>query len=601
MKWSEWPNISVFAACFLLLLVTVGFPARGAEVEPILTVTEAVAGKPLVMPVRLVGSGPPPSRVSLRFPDGQEIQGDVAAVRFNPQTRGLHHWIAPGPDWEVLAPREGMRTDGTIAWFVLAEMPVGVVGQEIWLGGKPIQIRWLSRPAVLAMRLGFEISPAASNPLTHPWMSPVPESWRARSDFRDALETVRADPLRNWRAELAAEGLYPKSGRKSIAVPPELLGSGVVEAVGVAAPIGERLRAAVGAHTAARWRMALARLWAMDSGLSLRVRQAFAGAGEFVFGAADSDRVIAPVWTADDEAAAMLLAILLEGDDSLAERARSVREWLDGLPDTALWIIDDGQRSRSKPVSATLGVMRFAAGDASAILMNSGPEIARPSILTTRTMRTLRPLAGNRGGAVYRIGGVNRRVSLVRDAAILEPPGLVTGPMRTDWTMARLAESLTKDSRAISSHADPSMVLTVDDMMPGGTANCTLIVTIPAADLNGETDRWECRVWIGPFGRTRAVVLVDSAGDSRIQPMQGASGPKIELPIIERGATDSWVRIEIRLPAEAAEADGLVHLGVEIERGNGVRTAWPRRMLPWQIEPGRRVVDPSQWFGDLGP
>ncbi len=574
-------------------------PARGADIEPILTRTDAAANLPLVMPVRLVGGGQPRSRVTLRFPDGREVEGAVAAVRLVPPRLGAGGWLPDGPRWEVLQPGEAMLTDDPLglAWFVIADLPAGVFGQEIWLDGRPVSLRWLSRPALLAMRLGFDAGGDASSPLENPWTSPLPETWQNRPDLRAALRPAWNDPARAWRARLATAGLTPREEDRAVAITPDLLDPGIVEAAGAERPMLERLVEAVSAQAEARWRVALARLWSADAALSLRVRHALAGAGEFEAGL---ERVVAPVWPADDLRAGALLEMLLDDSLSAEDLRTRTAEWLAGVPETVQWVIDDGVRAEGIGVVPSLGVMHLAAGDAGAILMTGSDRIVRPVMLPTRSMRTLRPdWASIEGGFVrYRIAGETRRAIVDGTPVRVEPPGLATGPFPADWSMSRLIG--TPGSAAVMiAGAVPSGLLTADAPGIGVPARCRLLLTVPR-EVIGSGDAWEARIWIGPFGQSRAVLVVRGGGGFEVQTLAGNGGRAFGEAVIERGLAGDDLLVEITLPADAAEADGLVHLGIEVEDPSGSRHAWPRAMLPWQIEPARRALDLSGWLGELG-
>jgi len=57
-------------------------------------------------------------------------------------------------------------------------------------------------------------------------------------------------------------------------------------------------------------------------------------------------------------------------------------------------------------------------------------------------------------------------------------------------------------------------------------------------------------------------------------------------------AWSAWVPI----PA-SVQAGRLVRVGMQRVDARGVRSAWPRPMMPWQIEPGRVALDLGQWLG----
>jgi hypothetical protein len=569
--------------------------ALGGDIEPVLTRTDAVAGLPLVMPVRPVGAGQPRARVTLRFPDGREVAGAVAAVRLSAPSGPAGSWIPAGPSWEVLTPAAAVRARdaSSLAWFVLAQPPPGVVGQEIWLDGRPVSLRWLPRPVLLGMRLGFDAGDSDAGVLAHPWSSPLPEGWRGRPDLADALAPARADPLRAWRADLATTGLFPPDEDRAVGLPPDLLDPEIIERIGREAPIADRLLDAVRAQAAARWRVALARLWAADQGVSLRVRQALAGAASFSLGA--DGEAIAPAWPADDRAAGVLLETLLDEDLPVGERAARAEAWLGEQPDAALWVIDDG-RPGDDGLAPTIGALALAAGDAGAILMTRGDTVLRPRVLPTRFLRTLRPPweALSDRGAVYRVLGENRPLHLLSGSAALKPPGLPTGAFAPDWTMARLLGG-GRGPAGSTAPAGPTALITAEGL--GASARVRVLLRVPSGVL-ASGEGWEARVWLGPYSRSRGVLVLRGDGTETVQAMPGR-GPLPGRPAVTRGLDGDSVLLDILLPRDASGAGGRCSLGIEVVDGAGSRHAWPRAMLPWQIEPARRVIDPTTWLGEL--
>ncbi|HHN77514.1 MAG TPA: hypothetical protein ENK11_02405, partial [Phycisphaerales bacterium] len=155
-------------------------PQRAAsQFSPIRSSYDAIPGEPLIIAVRLEKGHRPKSRITMRFPDGREIPGEIAAIRLETPENRASGWLDEGPTWRVLSPKEAKSRDG-LTWFVLADLPEDVIGQEIWLSGKPVALRWLPRPRLMASRLGFDPEKPGASPLADPWSSPLPEQWRER-------------------------------------------------------------------------------------------------------------------------------------------------------------------------------------------------------------------------------------------------------------------------------------------------------------------------------------------------------------------------------------------------------------------------------------
>lgn len=580
---------SVRALAAVLALLVVG-PVGAGPLEPIRASYDAVPGQALILAMRPVGRERPGARVTLRFPDGREVPGEVAAVRLTPPEGGRQSWLAPGARWEVLAPDEVRGEFERLAWFILADLPDGVIGQELWLDGRPIALRWLPRPTLLAARLGFDAKGGAG-PMLDPWASPLPEDWRDRPDLNEMLAPAQGDPLRRWRARLAVRGLHPDPDRGVGAITPDQLRSGLVEASARVGPLGERLLEAVSNLAEARWRVGLARLWAGDPGLSLRVRHALAGAGVFEVDGGTGERVVAPVWAADARRADVLLEMLLDESVSAESRGRRVEEWFAALPDGAMWVIDDGGPGRG----ARVGAMILLAGDATAIEL-LGESIARPSLLRTRTMSILRTGTPGAERAGFRLGGKDRWLGLEGGAARGEPPGVAIGPA---WGDASMERWLVAGESGVVGPADERLAGLVS-ARPGASGGLEWTVFIRLEGVE-EASRERVRLWIGPYGQSRGVVTLDGDGGLDLHRFRAWGEGLGEARLVGAVREGAGVRIELVLPDGAIDPDGMLHLGLERVDGRGNRWAWPRAMLPWQIEPGRRVIDTTAWMGRLTP
>ncbi|MFI4896745.1 MAG: hypothetical protein ACIARR_02850, partial [Phycisphaerales bacterium JB059] len=101
----------------------------------------------------------------------------------------------------------------------------------------------------------------------------------------------------------------------------------------------------------------------------------------------------------------------------------------------------------------------------------------------------------------------------------------------------------------------------------------------PAGDL--------VRVWLGPFASPTTVLSVTR--DGRVQ-QDNAPDRWIDVG----RAPDRWV-FDLDLPPEAIEPDGVLRIAIERVDSAGERTSAPRRMLPWQREPGRLAIDTAAW------
>src|SRR5690606_26709274 len=64
-------------------------------------------------------------------------------------------------------------------------------------------------------------------------------------------------------------------------------------------------------------------------------------------------------------------------------------------------------------------------------------------------------------------------------------------------------------------------------------------------------------------------------------------------PVIRR-ERDRWI-VFVDLPQDAFEPDGTVIVGAERVGARGVRSVWPRPVLPWEEAPPRVAFDATTW------
>ena len=102
------------------------------------------------------------------------------------------------------------------------------------------------------------------------------------------------------------------------------------------------------------------------------------------------------------------------------------------------------------------------------------------------------------------------------------------------------------------------------------------------------------RLWIGPTNAPLAVLTVFADGrveEERVR-REGATSVKAKVSVARRD--DRWSCL-IPLPKECISGQGVVRIGIEHVGSDGIRSAWPRPMFPWQTEPARAAFDTKAW------
>jgi len=125
--------------------------------------------------------------------------------------------------------------------------------------------------------------------------------------------------------------------------------------------------------------------------------------------------------------------------------------------------------------------------------------------------------------------------------------------------------------------------------MPGGHRWVIVLECGRPGDAGSHTNE-SVRIWLGPYEHPLAVLRMTSDGVVADE----LSGRTLDLSTGLIVGDDRWV-VAVPVPPRAISDKGELLIGVTRTDGFGRRTAWPRRMFPWQNEPGRVGVDLSSW------
>ncbi|RMH13767.1 MAG: hypothetical protein D6695_03100 [Planctomycetota bacterium] len=584
-------------------------------VEPIVDRIDAVFGRPVVFPIRSE-RGRPPSSVEVRLDDGRTLVGQVQWVSVSALSRpcGQPTWLAQPLELRALPASDPAAGTGIGSWVLVLRVPMTGSGQGFWIEKAHYDPNWLPDPRRLASSEGG-VAPAWSSPLTAEQIND-PLHLRLVGPFE-------GHPLQGWRYELAVHGLVPGEEFD----PPEPSGP-VTDLSVLRAEVEQSKRQFepllddLASLERARWQVALARLWKLDPDLSVHVRRALVGA-------LDTPRGVLPLWRVNQAQLDDLLEALLRPRSSDEQRVRHVRAWLESLEPAVAWIIDDAGiiDAVSGEPRPTIGVVNFertpVAGWARA------HDAAGPSDLTPIDPMVLATMRGRivpgfiasgaqaGPGVEVRVGRWERSLASIGVVITVAPPGFALGPFRAEWT---LASWLAMDDRAEAGvardQATAAMLFygTGTDAgveaaqstgpSPGRTVE-TWVLYIearipdesrsPAAGMAGPglpVDDF-VEAWFGPFGSPERVIRIHS--DGRVVNAQtGQPAPGFGVEVIR--LSDRWVA-RLPIPADLIEPGGLLRIGVLREDGCGMRSSWPRRLLPGQIEPGRVAVQTRTWRG----
>ncbi|MDX9910217.1 MAG: hypothetical protein RBS39_00145 [Phycisphaerales bacterium] len=582
----------------LLCLAMLAAPARAQSSRPALRPLESpvvgVFGRTIVAPVELAGARPKRDPV-IRLDDGRVLAARLSWIGVSPGASGPAPWLPSAGAW--FTRDDGPPHDvvpGTAGfWALVLDAPLDAVGQGLWVDGVRWEVRWLPDPR--GVRRGDE--PVALG-------CPTPFALRASPVLRQhGLEESRS-PFRRWRWLLLAGELD-----RDFELPTRLEDLELDAREGAFAdPIVE----AMARQEEALWRIGLARLALADEALAQRLTARLACVIDF--GAGDA----LPAWTTDPRELASLRQELLREDLSPEQRGERVRLWLDAQAPAVAWVIDDAGAidAMTGHPSATIGLAHL--GMDPVLAWVSGLRGAEPELRDAQPGRVIElytftppeqpvgdaetfaglakpPPAGETLTLTLGLGSAwTGRVSVRARALPAVPPGIVIGPLLADWTLSDWQRGTGDDARAASACAG-SLYLE-----PSDPPRWMLYLEVADPGSSTSDGPWErtdaIRVWLGPRGAAWGVLRVSESGRVTFEDAQGNTSA-LEGAEVRQGASRWTARVPI--PDGAIDADGVLRLGLERVDPLGVRSAWPRRMMPTQDEPARLAIDTRAWSAEL--
>lgn len=339
----------------------------------------------------------------------------------------------------------------------------------------------------------------------------------------------------------------------------------------------------------ARWQVGLARLWYADpsaarSMVSRLLRTVEMGPG-----------LHAPAWPADQSSLDALLADLLDPGLTGSALAGRASAWMRSLPRTTAWVADDCvQLAGGRPIAS----IRAASFDADPVLLwvsgENGRRLDDPEpLLPSRVAAKLAPVefgepaTGARSFTVHR-GEESSRL-LVGEGQAVKPPGARCGPFVHDWTLDAWAMGAPLARAARAGVWSTVALLLRDDS--GASASGWMVYLECSRGSQAANAPDTVGLWFGPRGGSLASLELSSLGELRSE--LDASG---DVLLAVSDTPRVW-SVAVPVPERAIEAGALLRMGFTRTDGGGIRTAWPRRLFPWEVEPPRRLFRLDEWDG----
>ncbi|MCA9293715.1 MAG: hypothetical protein KDA20_07875 [Phycisphaerales bacterium] len=510
-------------------------------------------------------------------PLGAELLGLVGQLDPTARLRAPATWQPQPTLWNPVSPADvlsGAAPPGqALAWALAVELPSTLADRRaitIDLGGrldtaKRVVVRILPAPT-----LGLD-----TRRLTTP--DAPPEAWRA---LGERLRTEAVDPFRRWRIWLAMDR-FDES---------RLFGPGGFPSHD---PMRDPVLRRISSMIEERWRIAINELVLADESVAAALVMRLTAIAR-----APSGELL-PVWSLDATDEYDLLERLLDPRLRPEQRVARAQEWLDEQPTIMAWVIDDAGYTftqREAPEGpelpahmvidgARIGVMELAGQATTATL---GPATGTPADRQQRGSLALLPLRSasantlavstdGSGAApvLVRAQAASVTVPVVAAPMIARPPGLALGPLREGASLALLpadrAMAPPPDwATAAMLHQTPTgqWQLYVEARRPQGAAQL--------ANANDDT----VRIYLGPMSATSNVLTVRPNSGTRV-------------------AEETVWSALVDIPPGAVRTGELL-IGITRADPRGALQAWPRPLLPGDVEPGRMRIDLTRWGGFEG-
>jgi hypothetical protein len=606
------------------------------------TVIAASLGRPLVIPLELTGPLDGSGTIPARFGDRPVQSATLWWVAVETETAPARPELATSLSfrssvwletsrqgrpqrWSATPAAAGTRPASDGGWIAVLDPPTDPepapgTTLPLEISGRHYLVRWHERSDADSRAFRF-------------FHTPVISDQERRSDwFRAALDQCSHSPQLRWRARLAlgpeparivrTDDQGPAARPAPLLPPSDLFSDPVLEASAL--------------QIESAWHAALDRLASDDAELAQHVAARLCAAADFGGG------VLMPAWPSEAETATLLRALT---DDVPASQLRTrAADWLQAHSTPVAWITDDSGATdlltkrpittisaanlSSKPVAAVIprdpgagspDIISIPALSARAIPAPLSPPSAGPTPRPGR--HDLAPLAAvsiAREGqpVVIRLGDARFTRNVLAAALPVIPPGAPIGPLLPDLSLREWLD-LGPDAPP-SRPLDPARAPLLGNGWLGAgllyrrqvhpaeagapaVSEWTIYIELSTPEPrqpSGEAAEGSgfVTVWLGPFNAPTDIFRVNA--DGSVLEQAGASPqPAPAIRIAREG--DHW-SCWLPVPASAIEPDGTIRLALERVDSRGVRSAWPRAMLPWQREPGRAVFSTRAWGDAAG-
>ncbi len=588
----------------LAFLAMLTITARAQPVRPVADRLDAIVSYPLVVALHADDERDLRRGVTTRLDDGRTFTTDAYWVGISPQPQRpawtSHQGIWTATDAQTISRvPDAQRPRGS--WFTLIPLPIDAVGQGLWFGQERYELNWLPDPERSLLEAG---SAAQTQRFDDFWSAHLDADALGDPAVRSAIGQFHADPFQNWRARLLTDGLHPdrSRARETRSGPGDSLESLELE-LALDAPGADLLRA-LARQQEARWRIILGRIWLIDPDVATRLKGALMRTARF------GDRVL-PLWSSDAADLNHLASDLLSPFVNDTTRVLRASAWLGAQPRALAWISDDQGEIEagtgrllptisvvSLPPAPGDSLLRVETRDPDPVLLTLDPRVATPvtapidpePMISTSSIIETSPVE-------LTIARWSTTLDVIASPVPARAPYVRIGPLLNDWSMDALVNDRPAEGAACAIDRTTVGILHKTGAPSRDDPTAGWRLYIECASPNAGSDLESLTLWTGPRGYAFGAWRIDPDGTTT--PLSG-SRPGLGVPSVRtRVLGERWVAM-IDLPPGVFGDDATLQLGLERTDADGIHTAWPRRMIPGQPEPGRLLIEADR-FDQLRP
>jgi|GEM_PF-1298017 len=600
LKTNKMTAFSVLQSFCIIVLIAISTTLSVAQsIKPASDRLDAIVSYPLVIAIIVDNEKQLRSGVESKLDDGRVLDAIPYWVGLSP-TLARPSWTAASGIWTANSYESISRIPKDKrplgAWFIKIPIPIDAVGQGLWIQGERYELNWLPDPE----RTMLEAHTQNTN-------ESLSEFWQLHLDLDasndpaviDAIAEYHRDPFQSWRARLITDGLNPdRTKARDIASGHQQNLDALDLELSMETPGADLLRD-LARQSEARWQIILGRIWLIDPIVAHRLKSQLMQTAQF------DDRIL-PLWPSDTTELARLAHDLLSPFVDDQTRVLRARAWLDVQPRALAWVTDDeGQiEADTNRFLATITAISLPQSEGNSLfrvdtpsLSTAGsPELATlASKIATPIIVPIDPIEISATNPVLETRSVRIRVArwatereVVASITPARAPYVRIGPLLNDWNMTALLNNRPQ-SGAIRSLNRSSAGILRKTSKPTRTNQTTgWELYFELASSNPQSLKESLTLWIGPYTNPLAVWTINSVGEVDFR---YGSRPNMGLPIVTTQAlNDRWIA-SIALPEGVFDQDMQLQLGIDRIDADSVHTAWPRRMIPGQNEPGRFTID----------